>query len=137
MNNKTILGFSIIISIILSHSFDQPFTKELSFIYATPQIIIAATLAVLGLTLFLNYLIMDFVKKKKFIPFVVPIGVLLIVSLFAQRFFHNFLIYGSSEMVFFPTEFAGSLVVVTSFTLLIYTLYILSTKIKNADKETE
>jgi hypothetical protein len=137
INNQTLAGLSIITSIILSHAFTQPFTQTFSYIYVTPQIIITATLAVLSLSIFLNYLLMDFIKEKKITPFIIPIGVLLVVGAFAQRFFYSHPKFGSTEMVFFPSEFAGSLVVVTSLTLLFFTIYKLSTRIKDSNKKAD
>jgi len=137
INNQTLIGLSVIASIILSHAFTQPFTKTFSYIYVTPQIIIAATLAVLGVSVFLNYLLMDFIKEKNITPFIIPIGILVVVGAFAQRFFYSHPKFGSTEMVFFPSEFAGSLVVVTSLTLIFFTIYKLSTKIKDSKKKAD
>lgn len=128
INNQTLVGLSVIASIILSHAFTKPFTQAFSYVYVTSQMIVAATLAVLGVSLFLNYLLMDFIKEKKITPFIIPIGILVIVGAFAQRFFYSHPKFGSTEMVFFPSEFGASLVVVASLTLLFFTIYKLSTK---------
>jgi len=136
LTNKTVLALSLIASIILSHVRTQPFIQGTSFVYATPQIIITTALAILGLTLFLNYLLIDFVKGKKILPFVVPIVILVIISLFATQFFWYYPTYFSANMVFFPEEFAGSLILVASLVLIIFSVYKTSLSLKVSNKKT-
>ncbi len=130
LNTNSVIGLSILVSLFIMNIFWKPFIHDLSFIYVTPQIIIITVMAVLSLTLYINYLLTDFVKNIKVTPFIVPIFVLLIVASFTRKFFFADGYLGDG-LLFFNNEFTINLIAVASLSLLFTTLY----KINNKQKE--